>query len=182
MRLYTKHGDSGYTTLSGGTHVAKDDVRICVGGDIDELNTFIGALLAEIPSTCGEAAMLLDVVQRKLFQIGSCMSSVSKTEQTAIALTDIEQLEQAIDHMQQVLPPLDTFVLPSGCRAATQSHVCRVVCRRLERTVVTLLHQYPVQSTILSYLNRLSDYFFVLALYLNFITGIAEKKVYITCK
>lgn len=182
MRLYTKHGDSGYTTLSGCTHVAKDDVRICVGGDIDELNTFIGSLIVEMPSACGDAVMLLDGVQQKLFMIGAYISSVSEAEQTVIALTDIEQVEQAIDHMQLVLPPLDTFVLPRGCRAAVQSHVCRVVCRRLERAVVALSHQYPVQSTILSYLNRLSDYFFVLALYLNFIAGIDEKKVYITCK
>ena len=94
----------------------------------------------------------------------------------------IAQLEQCVDTLQKETPEPETFVLPGGCTAAAESHVCRTVARRAERSIVAMSHEYRVEPLILQFINRLSDYFFVLALNLNFITSIDEKKLYITCK
>ena len=107
-------------------------------------------------------------------------SAASAAERVGDA--DLERLERAIDRLQQQTPPPDTFILPGGCQAAAQSHICRAVCRRAERTVVELSHKYDIEPLILRYLNRLSDYFFILAMNLNFITETPEKKLYISCK
>jgi cob(I)alamin adenosyltransferase len=179
-KLYTKGGDTGKTSLCGGERVEKTDIRVSTCGDIDELNCHIGLLLALMPQ-CAEQE-LLSLTQRHLFIIGSQLPVTPASSSEHIGEVDIARLEQAIDRLQHNTPPLDTFVLPGGCQAAAQSHICRAVCRRAERHVVELSHHFDIEPLILSYINRLSDYFFILAIYLNFITETAEKKLYISCK
>ena len=171
MRLYTKTGDKGRTTLAGGIRVMKDDIRIVVEGEIDELNANIGFLRSQTSSSFH--CMLLSI-QECLFRIGTSLTCLSM-KNMAVTSDDILLLEHEIDQMQAILPPLDTFVLPGGCQAAAWSHVCRTVCRRVERTIVAFAHKYHVDGHIMQYMNRLSDYFFVLALNLNFIACEAEK-------
>ena len=161
MKLYTRHGDTGQTSLVGGKRVSKDDIRIAVCGDLDELNAHIGLLLSfGVPKR--ESAVLIHV-QQLLFHIGGELSIVDEFGFSC-------------------WPRPTTFVLPGGCTAAAESHICRTVTRRAERSMVAMSHQYRVDPLAMQYVNRLSDYFFVLALNLNFISSIDEKKLYISCK
>lgn len=188
MKFYTKLGDDGSTSLYGGRRVMKDDIRIEVSGEIDELNAHIGLLSAMVE---GDVSEMLDEIQARLFIVGASMSSmadgswrVGKEVKGESSLSDIElaRLEQEIDRLQSAVPQLDTFVLPGGCTKAAQSHVCRTVCRRVERRLVALSRDVDVDALTMRFVNRLSDYFFSLSLYLNFIEGYDEKKLYITCK
>ena len=188
MKLYTKLGDDGSTSLYGGRRVMKDDIRIEVSGEIDELNAHIGLLSAMDE---GDVSEILDEIQARLCIVGASMSSmadgswrVGKEVKGESSLSDLElaRLEQEIDRLQAAVPQLDTFVLPGGCTKAAQSHVCRTVCRRVERRLVALSRDVDVDALTMRFVNRLSDYFFSLALYLNFIEGYDEKKIYITCK
>lgn len=188
MKLYTKLGDDGSTSLYGGRRVMKDDIRIEVSGEIDELNAHIGLLSAMVE---GDVSEILDEIQARLFIVGASMSSmadgswrVGKEVKGESSLSDVElaRLEQEIDRLQAAVPQLDTFVLPGGCTKSAQSHVCRTVCRRVERRLVALSRDVDVDALTMRFVNRLSDYFFSLALYLNFIEGYDEKKLYITCK
>ncbi len=176
MKLYTKSGDCGMTSLVGGKRVSKTDIRICACGDIDELNAHIGLLQS---LTGDKYTSQLTLIQVLLFNIGTVLSTSSMG---SINPQDITNIEHEIDSLQDSTPQPGTFVLPGGSMAAAQSHVCRTVCRRAERSVVELSAEHDVDPLILEYLNRLSDYFFVLALNLNFIDNIAEKKLYIPCK
>lgn len=188
MKLYTKLGDDGSTSLYGGRRVMKDDIRIEVSGEIDELNAHIGLLSAMVE---GDAIEMLNEIQARLFIVGASLSSmadgswrVGKEVHGKSCLSDVElaRLEQEIDRLQAAVPQLETFVLPGGCTKAAQSHVCRTVCRRVERRLVALSRDVDVDALTMRFVNRLSDYFFSLALYLNFIEGYDEKKLYITCK
>lgn len=189
MKLYTKLGDDGSTSLYGGRRVMKDDIRIEVSGEIDELNAHIGLLSTMVE---GDAIEMLNEIQARLFIVGASLSSavvksswrVGKEVNGESSLSDIElaRLEQEIDRLQAAVPQLDTFVLPGGCTKSAQSHVCRTVCRRVERRLVVLSRDVDVDALTMRFVNRLSDYFFSLALYLNFIEGYDEKKLYITCK
>ena len=188
MKLYTKLGDDGSTSLYGGRRVMKDDIRIEVSGEIDELNAHIGLLSTMVE---GDAIEMLNEIQARLFIVGASMSSmadgswrVGKEVKGESSLSDVElaRLEQEIDRLQAAVPQLDTFVLPGGCTKSAQSHVCRTVCRRVERRLVALSRDVDVDALTMRFVNRLSDYFFSLALYLNFIEGYDEKKLYITCK
>lgn len=188
MKLYTKLGDDGSTSLYGGRRVMKDDIRIEVSGEIDELNAHIGLLSAMVE---GDVSEILNEIQTRLFIVGASMSSmadgswrVGKEVKGESSLSDVElaRLEQEIDRLQAAVPQLETFVLPGGCTKAAQSHVCRTVCRRVERRLVALSRDVDVDALTMRFVNRLSDYFFSLALYLNFIEGYDEKKLYITCK
>mgnify|MGYP002471027509 FL=1 len=174
MKIYTKRGDSGFTHLSDGTEVSKNDCCIEACGALDELNSHVGLLVALLSeeSSRSQSAVIgqLHEVQRRLFVIGSALSGAS----LSVSLSDIEALsaiEAAIDRLQSHLPPWRGFVLPGGCRSAAQAHVCRSVCRRVERCVVS-----AGGEEYLSYLNRLSDFFFLLALFLNQIKGFCEIK------
>lgn len=180
MKLYTRHGDAGQTSLVGGMRVMKDDVRIVVCGDLDELNAHIGLLMSFGVPQC--IADELSRVQELLFYVGAELSNPDFAMTSHLMPTDISQLEQAIDRLQQATPDPNTFILPTGCSAAAESHVCRTVARRAERSMVAMSHGYHVEAILLQFINRLSDYFFVLALYLNFITSIDEKKLYISCR
>lgn len=183
MKLYTKLGDDGSTSLYGGRRVMKDDIRIEVSGEIDELNAHIGLLSTMVE---GDAIEMLNEIQARLFIVGASLSSavvksswrVGKEVNGESSLSDIElaRLEQEIDRLQAVVPQLDTFVLPGGCTKSAQSHVCRTVCRRVERRLVALSRDVDVDALTMRFVNRLSDYFFSLALYLNFIEGYDEKK------
>lgn len=180
MKLYTRHGDTGQTSLVGGQRVMKDDVRIAVCGDLDELNAHIGLLVSFGVPQC--ASDELTRVQELLFYVGAELSNPDFTLTSHLTTDDISRLEQSIDKLQQATPDPNTFILPAGCSAAVESHVCRTVARRAERSMVTMSHKYHVESVLLQFINRLSDYFFVLALYLNFITSIDEKKLFISCR
>lgn len=181
MKFYTKLGDDGSTSLYGGHRVMKDDIRIEVSGDIDELNAHIGLLSAMVE---GDVSEILDEIQARLFIVGASMSSmadgswrVGKEVKGESSLSDLElaRLEQEIDRLQAAVPQLETFVLPGGSAKAAQSHVCRTVCRRVERRLVALSRDVDVDALTMRFVNRLSDYFFSLALYLNFIEGYDEK-------
>lgn len=180
MKLYTRQGDNGPTTLCGGERVGKTDVRVAACGDIDELNSQIGLLLAFMrPSPDADR---LAAAQATLFHAATHLPESAGSSAVSVTQTDIEGVEADIDRLQRDTPQPQTFVLPGGCRESAQCHVCRSVCRRAERSVVALAGEYEVDNRILAYLNRLSDYFFSLALNLNFISHIEEKKLHISCK
>lgn len=164
FKIYTKSGDKGTTQLSSGERVSKDETQVEAIGTIDELNAHIGLLMTYIE----EKTLLerLHNLQTVLFDIGG---------NKVIDHSLTTQLEKDMDAMTESLPPLRDFVYPGGCKAAAQSHVCRTVCRRAERNFVTLSKIRPIDASVLCFLNRLSDYFFILARKLNFIYNVAEK-------
>lgn len=175
-RVYTRRGDAGQTSLAGGQRVPKDDLRIEAYGTIDELNSFIGVAresCRELP----ELAAILLRVQHELFNAGSILATLPEDvhpRQARITPADSEQLEREIDHMNEGLPPLRSFVLPGGCRLNAELHVCRTVCRRAERICVTLAAEGTVDNNILTYLNRLSDALFVWSRWASHRLGAAE--------
>jgi len=163
MKIYTKTGDKGKTSLFGGKRVDKNDIRIEAYGTIDELNTFIAQLLSQLGKT-GQEELLLEI-QKRLFTIGSILASdPDKDLPTPDVLdSDIELLENAMDNMESNLEPLKTFILPGGSSANSYAHICRTVTRRAERRVITLAQEAEVPEIVIRYLNRLSDYFFMLS-------------------
>ena len=173
--IYTRGGDSGNTSLIGGSPIKKSSLRLDAYGTIDELSAHIGLLEAMAPSPI--EPHLLQWIQSRLFDAGTHLAMPSTEEQLApCAITAIhtQQLEKHIDTLDSQLPPLRSFILPSGCMAASQCHVCRTVCRRAERLVAALAEEAPVHPDLLSFLNRLSDFFFVYARFLNKMAGINE--------
>lgn len=166
FRIYTKTGDSGETGLFGGKRLPKDDLRVEAYGTVDELNAYIGLLrdYTKEPSII----KLLKEVQDRLFTIGSNLASDPDKEMITPDVTeaDIKVLESAIDGMNDELPVLKHFILPGGHPLVSHAHIARCVCRRAERRVVALAQQSTVLPILVKYLNRLSDYLFVLARYL----------------
>ncbi len=164
-KVYTKTGDDGTTGLVGGTRVKKYDQRLEAYGTVDELNAAIGFLrsLDVAPDVAG----LLIQIQNKLFNIGSRLASDEKgdafTANLAITQENIKVLENAIDEYEKQLSKLIGFVLPGGEMAAAQCHVARTICRRAERRIVEFAENNPVQPETIHYINRLSDFLFVLA-------------------
>lgn len=177
MKIYTKTGDKGYTSLIGGVRVPKYHLRIECYGTVDELNSYIGLIRdQEI-----DAAVKSDIkeVQDRLFTIGSSLASdpeKSKMKIPDLHGSDIERLEKAIDAMTSTLPELRHFVLPGGGAAASFCHVARCVCRRAERLAVHLSEESFVNEMVIIYLNRLSDYLFVLSRKLCFDSGNVENE------
>ncbi len=164
MKIYTKKGDLGETSLIGGTRVRKNHLRVEAYGAVDELNSWLG-MLGSGPLPEGQGALLLQV-QEQLFTAGASLAA--DPDHAHMALPDlregdVEALEKAIDSMETTLEPLRNFVLPGGHAAVAQVHVARCVCRRAERAVVNLGGHSPVDPMVSAYLNRLSDYLFVLA-------------------
>ncbi len=164
MKIYTKTGDSGTTSLLGGTRLSKANIRIDSYGNVDELNAWIG-MLRDQPVNQGRRAMLKEI-QDRLFTIGSHLAS--EPDQTRKRLpdlheADVEVLEKEMDAMDAALPPLRAFVLPGGHPSVSYGHVARTVCRRAERAVILLHDHEPVEEIIIHYLNRLSDYLFMLS-------------------
>lgn len=167
MRIYTKTGDEGETGLFGGGRVAKDHVRVMAYGDVDELNAAIGLARATPPVELFDAE--LTRIQRDLFALGGQLASPDPAKvQAALAKADLSDqrvidFERAIDAADAELPPLRAFVLPAGTEKSATLHLARTICRRAERSVVTLARDADLPPLFLIYLNRLSDYLFVLA-------------------
>ena len=174
---YTRTGDEGKTSLIGGLRVAKYDDRVEAYGTVDELSAFIG-ILYDQEGVTAEMKTVLDTVQNKLFTIEShfALDENSEVKKMIPVLTpdDVAYLEHEIDGMNEQLPELKSFVIPGGNLKASHAHVCRTVCRRAERKGWRLAAQHPVDSLDLKYLNRLSDYFFVLSRFFFFLENIDE--------
>lgn len=164
-KIYTKKGDSGTTSLIGGKVVSKSCIRVESYGMVDELNSFTGCLYEKVEA--GDVRNFLFEIMNRLFLIESHLA-VDPDAGTAkyfpdLLPSDTEAIEKEIDRLTAALPPLTNFILPAGCEKAAMAHVCRTVCRRTERTILRLYETEPVHTEILKYINRLSDYFFVLA-------------------
>jgi cob(I)alamin adenosyltransferase len=156
-KIYTRTGDAGQTGLTGGERVAKDSARIEVIGDVDELNSAVGLVLAhDVPLKAREC---LTQVQHILFNLGG---ELSMRDNPLITIDDIERLERAIDSFNADLPPLKEFILPGGGMAAASCHLARAVCRRAERRMIALARIEAINDVSRIYLNRLSDLLFVL--------------------
>ena len=167
-KIYTKTGDTGITGLIGGTKVAKSDLRIGAYGTVDELNSWIGLINDQLGSA--EFKNELQDIQDRLFTIGSSLACDAEKEPKMklpdLHETDIRLLEVKIDEMTAQLPPMKSFILPGGHTTISSIHICRTVCRRAERLVVDLQqNNFFVDTKIIEYLNRLSDYLFTLARY-----------------
>jgi len=176
MKIYTKTGDHGETSLFGGERVKKFNIRLDAYGTIDELNSFIGLIRSqEIPIKLKEN---LVQIQSELFTIGAMLATPQDKEKLKsgkdrlgiekIGQKNIGQLEHWIDEMNEALPAMTHFILPGGNSVVSFCHIARTVCRRAERIIVQLHQDEPVNADIIAYTNRLSDYLFVLARKLNF--------------
>lgn len=163
--IYTKTGDKGKTSLVGGTRVDKNHVRLDAYGTVDELNSFLGWLICEVKDDTSKP--FLAYLQHKLFTVGSYLATETEQMQprpaSIITTGDIERIEKEIDRIDAQLPKVKRFILPGGSESASRAHICRTVSRRAERNVYRVAEQFPVEEAILIFLNRLSDYFFVLA-------------------
>jgi cob(I)alamin adenosyltransferase len=166
MKIYTKTGDKGETGLFGGKRVPKNHARIEAYGTVDELNSYIGLVRDSISNSDTAKKDILKQIQDCLFTIGAKLAADPDKHNLwvpDILDTDISLLETAIDTMDADLPPLKNFILPGGHLAVSHTHVARCVCRRAERLVVSLSYETTVEEKLIQYLNRLSDYLFVLA-------------------
>lgn len=164
MKIYTKIGDEGMTSLVGGKRVKKCCARLDSYGSVDELNSFIGLLVTYITDEADIA--FLQKIQGELFMVGGSLATDLSVSEARCEVTQamISDIESEIDRLSAALPPLRSFVVPGGSRAAALAHVCRTVCRRAERCVFALIEEGgAVEENVAVYLNRLSDYFFVLA-------------------
>ena len=164
MRVYTRTGDKGETSLASGTRVPKYHPRLEAYGTADELNSYIGLIRTEIPDKT--AREMLVKIQNRVFSVSS-MLAVDNPELSSqlpgIKDHDIAELEKDMDRMLDILPTLKNFILPGGHPLVAQCHIARTVCRRLERLMVKLAEEFPVEENLVIYVNRLSDYLFVLA-------------------
>ncbi len=183
MKIYTKTGDKGETSLYGGTRVSKAAARVESYGTLDELNAFIGLAKAEISDE--KVLNQLQKIQFDLFTVGSeaatptdklILANGKNRLDLMISEKEITELELWMDDLDAELEPLRFFILPSGGKAAATVHICRTVCRRAERTMVFLDETEEVRPELIKYLNRLSDYLFILARYISKISG--EKEDY----
>ena len=183
-KVYTRRGDKGMTDLVGGVRIAKTHPRLEAYGTVDELSAHIGMLIAII--TDEEEKALLLRIQNNLFNVCSHLATdQSQTPLYPSAILDDHEttvVEEAIDRINQLFPEFQGFVLPGGTVAAAQAHVCRTVCRRAERRILALQEVATVNPEIVQYVNRLSDYLFVLAKKINFNAGQSEIIWQNTCK
>jgi cob(I)alamin adenosyltransferase len=170
--IYTKSGDTGETGLGDGQRVSKDHHRVAAYGDVDELNSVVGLLLASCPEIDPALVAILREIQNDLFDVGAdlCVPPLPDEQPNQALRVRPDQatrLEGVIDRYNAPIPPLTSFILPGGSPASAWCHLARTVCRRAERTLVTLMHSEPVNPAVLVYINRLSDLFFVLGRSLN---------------
>lgn len=176
-KIYTKTGDLGKTSLIGGTKVPKNDLRIEAYGTVDELNSHIGLTIDH--ASDAHSKLLLKEIQDRLFTIGSCLACDPEKEPLMkipdLREDDILLLEHEIDKMTEALPPMKWFILPGGHIAVSITHITRCICRRAERLCVNMQeHELFVDPLVIKYLNRLSDYLFVLARYTGHLLQVAE--------
>lgn len=184
MKVYTGTGDRGKTSLFSGERVNKGDRRIEAYGDVDELNSLLGALIANLKGKNTELSDQLEKIQADLFQLSAILATTPDSPVMdaldAIAESRVTELEQVIDDMDSQLPTLSGFILPGGHPTAAWAHICRTVCRRAERKVTRIEADYAGGNAAaqfeltLVYLNRLSDYLFVLARYCNHLQGVSD--------
>jgi cob(I)alamin adenosyltransferase len=183
-RVYTRRGDRGETGLVGGQRVLKDSLRIEAYGTVDELNAFIGAARESageaIKGGCAALQPLMEIllrVQHELFNLGSILATLPEDvhpKQARITGAEIARLETEMDQMNELLPPLRSFVLPGGSRLNTDLHICRTVCRRAERIAVALARRESIPEETIRYLNRLSDALFVWSRWASHVAGVEE--------
>ena len=173
MKVYTKTGDAGTTSLVGGKRVPKDCARLESYGTVDELNAHVGLLLTYVSENQDRECLIS--IQNRLFVVGAQLATEApNVPSSVITDDDVTNLENNIDKASEGLPKWRGFTLPGGCREAAIAHVCRTVCRRAERRILTLNFEEKVDPQLIKYINRLSDYFYVLALRLNFLHGTEE--------
>lgn len=174
MKIYTKTGDRGLTSLIGGQRVKKDHDRLNAYGNLDELNSVLGVVRSQLTETMkGEIDSLLVQIQNQLFNLGShlaCDNPKARQKLPSLSRHEVQTLEEAIDKHTSQLPPLQEFILPGGHPSAAQMHVARTLCRRAERKSVKIKDE-TTEALIIPYLNRLSDLLFVLARRCNQIAG-----------
>ena len=182
-RIYTRAGDGGETRLVGGQRVPKDDARIDCFGVVDELNAFLGLARTSVEELSPQApalapfAVTLKRIQHELFNLGSILATLPEDvhpKQPRITAAEAQRLEQEIDWASESLASLRSFVLPGGSRLDAELHVCRTICRRAERLLVSLARSQSVPDEALTYLNRLSDAFFVWSRWVNHVLGLPE--------
>lgn len=175
-RLYTRKGDDGSTGLGGGQRVPKDSLRVAAYGAVDELNACIGVAVAQGLSP--RLATLLPIIQNELFHLGSDLCFVeadkAKFNLPQIDTRHVEALEHAIDELNDVVGPLENFILPGGSLGSAQLQLARTVCRRAERDAIALSRVEPIGAFVVRYLNRLSDALFVMGRYENHERGVSE--------
>ncbi len=176
MKIYTRTGDDGTTGLFGGKRVPKYALRIESYGTVDELNSFLGLLIVELSQP--DLVEFLRSIQSRLFDIGAHLAAVPDKNLKLPRIDGdlVEELESEIDRLNLDLPDLKNFVLPGNSQKNAHTHICRTVCRRAERLVVALAQEEEVNETLIVYLNRLSDYFFVLSRWLGHVEGQEEVK------
>jgi cob(I)alamin adenosyltransferase len=179
MKIYTRGGDTGETSLFGGERVSKCAPRVAAYGEVDELNSVIGVARAELAHD--DLRAQLETIQSSLFDLGGELATPGASERAArgkggprIAESDVAELEGWIDRLETELQPLRNFILPGGARAAALLHLARTVCRRAERAVISLAQRETIDPLLVRYLNRLSDFLFVMARAVNRRAGIAE--------
>lgn len=175
MKIYTKKGDKGHTSLMDGEIVKKHNLSVDAYGTIDELNSFIGLLKDYLRDD--KIKIILNNVQLNLFSIGSILAAGKnniKSSKVKIDKKDVLDLESHIDKLNEDLPELKNFIIPGGLKTSSYSHVCRSICRRAERKISELNKDISVDSNILAYVNRLSDFFFILSRHLKHSEGISE--------
>ena len=177
IKIYTKTGDLGKTSLIGGTRVPKSHLRIETYGTVDELNSFIGFLYDQL--TDERTMRILREIQDRLFTIGSSLACDPEKEPKMklpdLKEEDVQLLEKEIDEMNEVLKPMKSFILPGGSMAVSSAHIARCVCRRAERNCVNMLeHEMFIDPLVIKYLNRLSDHLFVLARFIAHLSGVSE--------
>jgi cob(I)alamin adenosyltransferase len=178
MRIYTRGGDEGETSLFGGGRVAKAHARVEAMGDVDELNATLGWALNELEDPA--VRNRLEAIQHDLFSIGSELATPAprgdrtRPRTPGLPIGRVGELETWIDGVEDGLPPLTAFILPGGVRGAAALHLARTVCRRAERSVVRLAEGEPIDSDVVPYLNRLSDLLFVLARAENHLSGAGD--------
>lgn len=176
-KVYTRGGDKGQTSLVGGQRVSKASRRLEAYGTVDELSSHLGLLAAMLPE--GDDQAMIIRIQNCLFNV--CTNLATDQDQTPLYPSahlpegEIELVEKEVDAIMGLLPERQGFVLPGGTEEAAQAHVCRTVCRRAERCIVALSEEATVSPEVQQYVNRLSDYLFVLAKKLNFVAGKSEK-------
>ncbi len=175
MKIYTKTGDDGTTGLFGGERVFKDALRIEAYGTVDELNSVLG--IVRNHNDDEKLSTILNAIQNSLFEVGADLAtpmSIKNDYIKRLQVSEVEQIEQWIDELDDKLPELTNFILPGGSPSSAYLHLARNVCRRAERCTISLSKEEPIGKVVIQYLNRLSDLLFVLARYANFVAGIPD--------
>lgn len=183
-KIYTKTGDAGTTFLADGEKVSKCSLRISAYGTIDELNSFVGLLKDELSLDLPQLESVkvvaaLRMIQNELFDLGgelaTANSTIAQGRQKLVGQKEVNRLEHEMDEWTAILPALENFVLPGGCRGNSLAHICRTVCRRAERELVELASNETIRGECQIYINRLSDWFFVLSRFISSLKGKPEE-------